>query len=215
MGGHSKYERCNIVVIKVFTQMMQEILGRSPINPDQIYQISMSTKKFKDTLKHSEITIIPTLLTEGFSKLDICLIYKIAKFFNFIPPPTRQWGSTPNSNETEIGDDVERIVNCRNRIVRRIDCQMSVEEMSSFFTEFIAVGERIDVYLNKQSNIMFKDIIKWYQTCPIDDEIEENAKSLQGIKSVKGKFIQSGYLIYRWGGQLWINFNKVFIKGYL
>ncbi|CAC5362999.1 unnamed protein product [Mytilus coruscus] len=188
MGGHSKYARCSIVVIKVFTQMMQEIIGRSPVHADQIYQIIMSTKKFKERLKHSEMKTIQTLQTEGFSKLDISLIYKIGKFFNFIPPPTRHWGATPLSNEMEIGDDVERIRNCRNKMVHRIDCEMSDEEMSAFFGEFIAVGERIDVYLNKQNDTGFRDKITWYQTCPLDGEIEENGNTLQGIESLKEQF---------------------------
>ncbi|CAG2206572.1 unnamed protein product [Mytilus edulis] len=76
-------------------------------------------------------------------------------------------GCNPLSNETEIGDDVERIINYRNRMDQRIDCEMSDEEMAAFFTEFIAVGERIDAYLSTKSNITFKDRITWYQTCPM------------------------------------------------
>lgn len=194
MTGHSKYARCSIVVIKVFNQMMQEIIGKSPVHPDQIYQMIMSTKKFKERLKHSEMKTIQTLQTEGFSKLDISLIYKIAKFFNLIPPPTRHWGATPLSGEIDIGDDVERIRNGRNKMVHRIDCEMSDEEMSAFFSEFIAVGERIDTYLNKENGIKFKDNIAWYQTCPLDDEIEQNGQTLQEIESLKGRYIQSNSL---------------------
>lgn len=187
MCGHSKYKRCSIIVNKVFTQMMQEIIGKSPFHPDQINQIIMSTKKFKERLKPSEMKTIQTLQTEGFSNLDASLVYKIGKFFNFIPSPTQQWGTTPLPIEIEIGDDIERIRNARNEMVHRKDCEMTDEEMSDFFTEFIAVGERIDVYLNKTSGIGFKDSITLYQTCPIDEEMEENAKALQGIESLNGR----------------------------
>ncbi|CAC5401435.1 unnamed protein product [Mytilus coruscus] len=172
----------------MFSQMMQEIIGKSPVHPDQIYQIIMRAKKFKERLKHSEMTTIQTLQTDGFSNLDASLVYKIGKFFNFIPPPTRQWGASPLPNDIEIGDDIERIRNARNEMVHRKDCEMSDEEMSVFFTEFIAVGERIDVYLNKESGIGFKDSITLYKTCPLDEEMEENAKALQGIESLNEQF---------------------------
>ncbi|XP_063446798.1 interferon-induced very large GTPase 1-like [Mytilus trossulus] len=181
------YARCSIVVVKVFSKMMQEILEKSSIQPEQLYQIIMRTQKFKTRLKSSEMIAIQTLQTDGYSKLDVSLVYKIAKFFNLIPPPLRKWGSKPLPLETEIGDDVERIRIGRNNFVHRVTCEMTNAEMSAFFDEFIQVAERVDSYLGKPYGTGHKDAIIQCQTCSYDSEMERSSKAAQDIESLKEK----------------------------
>lgn len=193
MESDWKFGRCSIVAVKVFSKMMQEILEKSSIQPEQIYQIIMRTQKFKRRLKRPEMTLIQTLQTDGYSKLDVSLVYKIAKFFNLIPSPSRKWGSNPLPTEIEIGDDVERIRMGRNNLVHRVNCEMTDVEMSSFFDDFMQVAERVDRYLGKPNGAGHKDTILHCQTCPYDSEMERIVKSVREEESLKGNGIIALY----------------------
>lgn len=206
MEAHWKYARCSFVVVKVFSKMMQEILGMSSIQPEQLFQIIMRTQNFRRRLKQSEMTAIQTLQTDGYSKLDVSLIYKIAKFFNFIPPPLRKWGSKPLPLETEIGDDVERIRIGRNNFVHRVDCEMTDTEMAAFFDEFIQVAERVDSYLGNPNGARHKDAIINCQTRPYDSEMERSSKAAQDVESLEGTRIITIFScnLYFFLGNLWV-----------
>ncbi|CAG2197445.1 unnamed protein product [Mytilus edulis] len=164
------------------------VTGKIRIPSSTVYGIILNNKKFKERLSRTDMISIQTLCTDGFTKIDVTLIYKIVKFFNLIPSPSRNWGAKPLVHEKEVGDDIERIRLTRNDLVHRIDCEVTDTELNAFFDEFIELGRRIDVYLGKPRDAGFEKHIAYYKTCPIDEYLEERyTKALQEIACLKEK----------------------------
>ncbi|CAG2197436.1 unnamed protein product [Mytilus edulis] len=178
-----QYSRCDI-----FSKILQELLEKSGIPSPVVHKMILKDKMFQKKLSLTDKISIKTLLTDGFTKLDVTLIYKIVKYFKFIPPPSRNWGSKPMVHEKEIGDDVERIRQTRNNLVHRIDCNVTDIEFNEFFDEFIELGRRIDVYLGKPNNVGFEKDITYFKTCPMDEYLQwKYIRAIEEIACLKEK----------------------------
>ena len=187
--GNIRCARCSLVVLQVFPKILQDLMKDSGIPSQKLYNKIIKSKEFRKKLNSEEMNTIQTLVSDGYDKLDVTLIYKIVKYFKiFIPSPSRQWGSNPLSNETEIGDDVERIRRARNHLLHSIKADITEQEMNDFFDRFTEVGNRVDKYLNNQYEGGFEQKIKNFQTQPLTEETaKENLKDLQAIENLKGK----------------------------
>lgn len=174
--------RCTMVVLGVFPNMMQDLFSHDNIPADILCSKVMNNTKLMQTLNSSEFHAVKTLKTDGFSKLDVSLIYKIIKFYNnfFVEPPSRKWGSNPGADEKSIGDDIERIRIWRNMLVHKTDAQISETQFNDFFKIFIEVGKRVDTHLDKPADAGFLKTIEEYQTCSLNEEMI--AKQLQAQK---------------------------------
>lgn len=161
---------------------MQELLENSRIPSSTVYGLIINNKKFQEKMIGTDMKSIKTLLTDGFSKLDVTLIYKIVKYFNLIPTPTQQWGAIPRINDIGIGDDVERIRLNRNDFVHRTDCEVTDTEFNAFFDAFIELGRRIDVYLGKSSDEGFEKDITYFKTCPMDEDLQ--GKYIEALEKI-------------------------------
>ncbi|CAC5363816.1 unnamed protein product [Mytilus coruscus] len=182
--------RCSMVVIDIFNAIMQDLMQHQPISAPDLYNMIMRDKYFRPKKLNSvEIHTIQTLMTDGFSKLDFSIIYKIAKYFRgFIPTPTRNWGAKPLPNEIEEGDDVERLRQKRNHMVHKVNADMSEQAMNEFFATSIEIGKRIDKYLNKTGQDGHEEKIKHYQSCSMEPETTENYLcALREIESLREK----------------------------
>ncbi|XP_063400124.1 uncharacterized protein LOC134684747 [Mytilus trossulus] len=182
--------RCSMVVLDVCNAIMQDLMQHQPISAPDLYKMIMKDRYFLTKKINSiEIHTIQTLITDGFSKLDFSIIYKIAKYFRgLIPTPTRNWGTNPLPNEIEEGDDVERLRRKRNYMVHKVDAEISEQVMNEFFTTSIEIGRRIDNYLNKTGEDGHEEKIKHYQSCSLEPETTENyLRALREIECLKEK----------------------------
>ena len=190
--GKLRCSRCTMVVFDVFSQIMQDLMKYSNVPPSAVYDKIMKTKGFRAKLNSNEMHSIQSLTTDGYAKLDVSLIYKIVKYFKiYIPQPSRKWGSNPQQNEIEIGDDVERIRMARNVLVHKIKAEISEEDMEDFFTKFLDVAKRVDQYLDKPPASGYEQTIKNYRTITLDEEMAEGyIQALQKIESLEGNLCQ-------------------------
>lgn len=191
--GKLRCSRCFMVLLDVFPQIMQDLMKYSDVRPSDVYNKIINTKRFRDKLNSNEMDSIQSLTTDGYTKLDVSLIYKIVKYFKiYIPEPSRKWGSNPQQNENEIGDDVERIRIARNILVHKVKAEISEEDMEDFFTKFLDVAKRVDQYLEKPPESTYEQTIKNYRTLTLDEEMAEHyRKALQEIESLKGNLCQN------------------------
>lgn len=187
--GQLRCARCSMVVLHVFPQIMRDLMKDSNVPPASIYNKIINNKVFMKKLNREEIHTVQTLLSDGFTKLDVSLMYKIVKYFKiYIPEPSRKWGSSPQPNEIDIGDDVERIRIARNVLVHKHNADMSKEEMESFFTTFTDVGRRVDQYLSKEGPNGYEQTIQNYSELFVDEEMaEQQLQVLTKIESLKEK----------------------------
>lgn len=185
--GKRRCARCSMVVLDVFNAMMQDLMQDQDIPAPVLYKMIRKDLHFQKKLNLNERHTVQTLQNEGFSKLDFSIIYKIVKYFKgLIPPPTRNWGSNPQTHEIDVGDDVERIHIERNKFVHKVTAEITDKEMTDFFVTSIGIGKRIDIILKKEGDGGHQQKILQYKDCLMDSETPEKyLKYLQEIESLK------------------------------
>lgn len=169
--------RCCMVVLDVFSVMMQELLRHRGLSAQKIYDIVMNDVPFLKTLRAIDIDRLRSLRTnDDFSKLDTSIIYKIVIYFKkkqLIPEPTTSWGIRPLPTDTDIGDDVERIHFARNDFAHKTNSATSEQEFEDFFSIFFDVGQRVDIYLQNNSRFGHARRILDLKTTTLDTETAE------------------------------------------
>ncbi|XP_052097324.1 uncharacterized protein LOC127732294 [Mytilus californianus] len=167
--------KCSMVVLEVFPMIMQELMAQTGTPAKTLYNDIMRNDPFRRKLNTIELDTVDTLQTDGYTKIDVSLSYKIiVNFFQFsIPPPSRQWGANPIHTEIGIGEDIERIRRERNSFVHRVNACISEPLFDNFFVTFIEVGKRIDAYLNKPPNNGYAHDVEQCKTCVLDPEVEK------------------------------------------
>ncbi|VDH91778.1 Hypothetical predicted protein [Mytilus galloprovincialis] len=184
--------KCSMVVMEVFPMIMQGLMAQTGTPAKTLYTDIMGNYLFRRKLNKNELDMVDTLMTDEYTKIDVSLSYKI--IVNFvkllpIPPPSRQWGVNPNNIELGIGDDIERIRRERNRFVHRVNANISEPMFEGFFTTFIAVGERIDAYMNKPKNNGYAHEVEQCKTCVLDPATEMKLlDALADIELLKEKY---------------------------
>lgn len=180
-AGQTRFLRCKLAAFDVFTDIMREYMVQIGIPSKAIFDNIMKCSSFKKTLNWKEFNKIQTLKTAGFQEFDISLMYKIVKHHNFamiIPDkPTRYWGSEPLQGENSIGDNINRIVNCRNDLVHKNNTTIQESKFKELFEIYIDIGKRAEIHLLKIENY-FRLRIEKYKTCCIDKDMEEKLDKL-------------------------------------
>ncbi|CAG2184702.1 unnamed protein product [Mytilus edulis] len=158
--------KCSMVVMEVFPMIMQELMAHTGVPAKVLYDTIMRNISFRRNLNKMEFDMLLP-----------------------IPPPSRQWGANPNNIEIGIGDDIERIRRERNSFVHRVNANISEALFESFFATFIAVGKRIDAYLNKPPNNGYAHDVEQCKTCVLDPEVEKKLLDARAdIEQLKEKF---------------------------
>ncbi|CAC5369357.1 unnamed protein product [Mytilus coruscus] len=181
--------RCILAVCDILTQIMREYMEQSGTPPTRIERLVLGNKTFKRHLYAKEIRDILTLPAEGFKQFDFSLMYKIAKeeIFSFLISdiPTRGWGADPKYNECTIGDNIERIRNCRNALSHMAYPLISKAEFDVQFTRFIDIAQRADKHLQTRT---FEQKIQQYKTCFLDEEMKiKFDKFVEEARDLKSK----------------------------
>lgn len=178
--------KCTFIVLQMFPDMMKDLLA-DIIPPSALYNMIM---KSEIPLKAYEKGIVSRMNVDGFRKLDVSLMYSIFKFFNLISP-TRPWGANPLTNETKLGDDIERMRRARNDLVHKCDANVSKQSFTEFFDSSIAIGERFDKYLKKLEGSSYKNRILLYKSCLPDqttiNQLLEDRQEEECLKQI-GQF---------------------------
>lgn len=167
-----------MVVLDVFSEMMQELLKSRNFTAQKIYDIVTNEPKFFNKLRDKEKDMLQSLRTDQvFTGLDTSIIYKIVTYFkdrNIIPTPTiRRWGKRPSLKDTDIGDDVERIYFGRNDFAHKTNAAINETEYEEFFNTFIDVAVRVDSYLRNDPNLNHARRIRDLKTTVLDTETTE------------------------------------------
>lgn len=189
-----RYIRCNMLVVQVLTPLVREYMELSKVPPATVYNLIMQPKcsKFRATLSQPQMTAIQTLQSDGYKTFDITLMYKLAreKRLGLIitEHPTREWGSAPLQHELTIGDDIERIRLCRDKIMHIPNHIVPERELNDLFDKFIEVGKRADTHLNLTDELSYEQQIQDLRNSPIDPETTRKLnETLMENESLKGK----------------------------
>lgn len=181
--------KCCMVVFEVFNEIMQELLEHRNLTALEVYDIVMNHVPFLRKLKHQEKERLKTLRTDGFSKLDVSIIYKIVLYFKnkmFIPMPTKNWGVNPSQTDKDIGDDVERIHSARNHFAHKTNADTSEPEFEEYFNLFHDIGQRVDKFLGKDPLHGHARRIRDLKIAPMDtDSAEKYLEARQEIEQLK------------------------------
>ncbi|CAG2251381.1 unnamed protein product [Mytilus edulis] len=138
-------------------------MNHSGVDCKFIYNKIQKDTYFKSKkLNPEDMQAIQTLLSDGYTKLDFTLMFKIITHYNiFISPPARGWSSVPNDQETDIGDDAQRLRLERNNLVHM---------------RITKIVKRIDSHIGYFGEASFERRIKKYLSIVIKDEIVENTQ---------------------------------------
>lgn len=71
--------------------------------------------------------------------LDITQMYSMFRNSIRINPPTKGWGKTPDINDTNTADDIERIRFHRNRISHGSSSEMATDDFNDSVLDLIMV----------------------------------------------------------------------------
>lgn len=71
--------------------------------------------------------------------LDISALYSIFRNATTLPKPKKGWGQTPDVNDTNIEDDVERIHLYRNKISHANSAEMTTDDFNASVLDLIGV----------------------------------------------------------------------------
>lgn len=190
----SRYIRCNKLVGQVLTPLMREYMQLNNVPPATVYQTIMQPycQAFRAKLSQKQMSVIQTLTSIGYEKFDITLMYRIARDKNFKmiikEHPTRKWGTEPLPHEITIGDDIERIRNCRDNIMHNPNQFVSEAELNDFFDTCIDVGKRANLHLNITHEFSYEQQVRDLRNCPIDPETTRQLnETLKENENLKGK----------------------------
>ncbi|XP_063413104.1 uncharacterized protein LOC134695684 [Mytilus trossulus] len=146
------------------------------------------------SLFKTERAIILKAATEGYTHFDTPLIYKILRSLNTVDPPTKGWRhqEDPESSETSVGDDVERIVRYTNEIAHTIvwNCKVTDIELTKWLSAFKDVSKRMEVYLGT-SNGHFTHKLENLEMLALNDDMKDSILStVRCLKEDVGKLKQ-------------------------
>lgn len=190
----ARFIRCNLLVGQVLTPIFREYMQLNNIPPASVYK-TITAKwcdNFRKKLSQKEMGIVQTLLSDGYNKFDITLMYKIARNNNFkmiiTELPTRGWGNEPLPKDITIGDDIERIRRSRDHLMHSPNHLLSEIEFILFFDKLVDVTRRADEHINKADSIKYEQQIQDLRFHPIDPENEKILlETLEENKHLKGK----------------------------
>lgn len=146
-----RHASATMVVVDIYPQILREmIVNNCP--PMAISRIIQNNFQFKTHLTVSETRMISKLKITGYNDLDMSCLYKIIRYFNLLPPPTRGWGRQPNRMDISQGDDVEMMIKYHSDIIHRPRGGLTESESNDFFQQSIEIAKRMDNSIGSHIN---------------------------------------------------------------
>ena len=190
----TRFFRLSLITIDELTQILRDLL-HNEVPPSQLFHKVINIDHLNKTLRRDQINIISNANTHGYKDFDITLLYTLLRNVcqSSIPPPSQKWGVSemPSKNEITVGDDIERIRLCRNKLFGHIS-EAAIPE-----TEFQEYWSIITDICTRLQTLLMKDYVKKLQDAKqrsIDEDTEN--KCIELIKRLtmednptRGKYI--------------------------
>lgn len=151
------------------------------INPDQL----QNNSDFKADLTRDELEKVQNKLkkvpqiTKFYGSFNDDLLHKLHKHFcqSQTKPihPSKGWGKTPDANDTELGDNIERIREIRNSLYAHIpSTEVSDTDFESHWNQLIAIMSGMNTHLqSSRGRRDFKNDLDEIKSLSMDEEKEQ------------------------------------------
>ncbi|XP_063431289.1 uncharacterized protein LOC134713952 [Mytilus trossulus] len=131
-------------VLGLFPQVMQWII-KEYITSRGLTE-KYKQKDIRAPLTVSEIALMDKLPDMVDFTIELC--YKILRYEHLLPEPMCKWGNVPSDEDVEITDDIQRILNRTNEIIRMMSADISEDYYEEVCTTTHDVLKRVDKFLN-------------------------------------------------------------------
>lgn len=185
VDAFQRHATATLVVLDIYPQIMREMIVNifPPKGVSRQIQNEPNQTFMKQLLPQQKKMILELDRT-GYNDLDVSCLYKLIRYFNLLPPPTKGWGPKPKPGDQCEGDDVERMKSNRNNIIHRPRGGLSESDGNYFFKQSIEIAQRMDSRNGSPQN-GFESKIENIQTCIVSQEhdmnVFENSPDFQGI----------------------------------
>lgn len=136
--------------------------GKNKLRPDQL-----------------KLCFFPLPLLPDYSKFDVTLLYTLIR--NLCPKlkPTSGWGVKPNSTNTKIGDDIERLRLIRNNTVAHASsAEISDNEFNNLWNDMQSVVQRIETFTKTWSTTNYEEELTRIKNCKFGYDDRDHYKLL-------------------------------------
>lgn len=87
---------------------------------------------------------------EAVDKFDVMELYQLIRCFCLIKEPNKGWGQKPEATDTDLGDDIERLIQFRDEVVAFAECPASdVNSSEKIWNDLEFAFERIQTFLKQ------------------------------------------------------------------
>ncbi|VDI64987.1 Hypothetical predicted protein [Mytilus galloprovincialis] len=135
------------MVRKLFPKVMQMII-KYYVTPQGV-QRKYLKKDFYFVITDNEIVLMDKLPNIDQLTIEIC--FKILRSENMLDEPTCKWGSVPHDIEVDIADDVQRLINATNSILRINSAELTEKYFESLLEEIKLIVTRTDFSLQQNA----------------------------------------------------------------
>ncbi|XP_078309777.1 uncharacterized protein LOC111120402 isoform X2 [Crassostrea virginica] len=149
----TRFFRLSLIIIDELTQILRDLL-HNEVPPSQLFHKVINIDHLKKTLRRDQIYIISNAKTHGYKDFDITLLYTLLRNVcqSSIQPPSQKWGLSemPSKNEITVGDDIERIRLCRNKLFGHIsEAAIPETEFQEYWSIITDICTRLQTLLKK------------------------------------------------------------------
>lgn len=137
----------NLACSEIIKQPLRDLLDFY-IKPKRLYhEIQLSPLlrlSPKEKLKCCPTSSAPP----DYDEFDVKLLYKLIKNLCPLPEPTKGWGKKPEANKTNLGDDVERLIQFRNEVVVfAATTKFDEKKYDDIWNDLESAMERIKIFM--------------------------------------------------------------------
>lgn len=137
----------NVACSEIIKQPLRDLLDFY-IKPKRLYhEIQLSPLlrlSPKEKLKCCPTSSAPP----DYDEFDVKLLYKLIKNLCPLPEPTKGWGKKPEANKTNLGDDVERLIQFRNEVVVfAATTKFDEKKYDDIWNDLESAMERIKIFM--------------------------------------------------------------------
>ncbi|CAG2216033.1 unnamed protein product [Mytilus edulis] len=141
-----RHAKLGCMVLRLFPKVMQMIL-KDYITPKGL-QTRFSKNDFRLVFTNNEVVLMEKL--PNIDDFTVEISYKILRFeFNMLHEPKCKWGNVPHYTDVEIADDIQRIINATNSIIKINTDNVTENYSENLLEEIKMMVTRIDSYLKQ------------------------------------------------------------------
>lgn len=115
-GRHECETPVDIVCSQIIEQPLRDIL-HFHIKPEKLsHEVKNSPSTYLSSKEKSKCCPKSRVLSH-YNNFDIKLLYKLIKNLCPLLKPTKGWGEKPEATNTELGDDIERLIQFKDKVM--------------------------------------------------------------------------------------------------